>query len=583
MGKIKQLILQMPRILREWSWMKTYMKRYRWGILFYIVLGLIGVGMSFVVNLAQKDLINAVTAQNKVLGSIVQAAAIVLSLSVAGIFLNAGSSWVSARINVRVINEIREDIFNKIIVSRWESLSRYHSGDLINRLEGDVNTVASGVIGFLPSVVTTVAKFVGALAIILYYDPIMAVLALISAPVLLFSSRPLVRIMRKHNEKMRDINGRVLAFNGEVFQNIQLVKAFDLGSAYCKNLRVLLAEYRTIRLEYNRVTIIMGIVTGLLGLVAGYSCYAWGVYRLYVDDLYYGNMTLYLSMASTLSSAFSALVHLVPQAVNTATAAGRVMEVTNLPVEGDADAAVAAELATLAEHEGVRLHFRDLTFQYARADKVVLDKVSFDVEPGQVVAFVGPSGGGKTTVLRLMLGLLEAREGGIEVESMDGRTRVMASDSTRRLCSYVPQGSSIFSGSIESNFLAVKPDATEEEIIHALKVADAWDFVSALPDTYRSVLSERGNNFSEGQLQRLSIARAVLRNAPILIMDEATSALDVDTEARVLKNLMIANPNRICLITTHRSSMLAYADMVFRVDGDGQFERTDDIELIAHS
>jgi ABC-type bacteriocin/lantibiotic exporter with double-glycine peptidase domain len=177
-----------------------------------------------------------------------------------------------------------------------------------------------------------------------------------------------------------------------------------------------------------------------------------------------------------------------------------------------------------------------------------------------------------------MLGLLEPREGTIEIESLDGSCRLNVSDSTRRLCAYVPQGNSVFSGTIESNFRAIKPDVTEEEIINALKLADAWSFVSVMPDTYRTELKEKGSNLSEGQLQRLSIARAILRNAPILIMDEATSALDVDTEARVLKNLMTENPNRICLITTHRPSMLDYSDIVFRVSGEGDFVMQDPSE-----
>ena len=575
MGKIKRLIARLPEILREWIWLSKYMKRYWLSIGFYIALGLVGVAMGLIVSVAQKDLINAVTAENKILEEIISAAAVVISLAVAQIFINAGSSWVSTRINIRVINEVREEIFRKIIASRWEALTSYHSGDIINRLEGDVNTIAGGAISFIPNLVTRLAQFIGAFAIIMYHDPTMAIFAFISAPVLLVTGRPLMRIMRKHNEKMRDINGRILGFNEEVFHNVQLVKAFNLGGEYCKNLRGFMAEYKKIRLDYNRVTIFMSILMGLIGLVAGYSCYAWGVYRLYIGAIDYGQMTLFISLTSTLSGSFSALVHIVPSAITTATAAGRVMEVTQLPAENDKDAAEAEVLCDIARKEGVRIHFRDITFNYNKSEMTVLDQVSFDVEPGQVVAFVGPSGGGKTTVLRLMLGLVEPRSGSIEIESLDGEHMLPVSDSTRRLCAFVPQGNSIFSGTIESNFRAIKPDVTEEEIVAALKIADAWSFVSALPNTFHTELKERGGNLSEGQLQRLSIARAILRDAPILIMDEATSALDVDTEARVLKNLMTENPNRICLITTHRPSMLAYSDIVFRVSGEGDFVRQD--------
>ena len=569
----RRRLRRIPEILREWVWLGHYMKRYWLTIVFYIFIGIVGVGMGLVMTMAQRSLINAVTAENKVIRDILTAASVAIALAVSQIFVKAVSSWVSANISIRVINEIREDIFNKIIVSRWDALCSYHSGDIINRLEGDVGSVAGGVISFLPNLVTGLTQFIGAFIIIMVYDPLMAVFALASAPVLVFSARPMMKIMRKHNEKMRDVNGRILSFNEEVFQNIQLVKAFSLGSDYCKNLRILLQEYRKIRLDYTKISILVSIVMGFIGLVAGYSCYAWGVYRLFIGAIEYGDMTMFIQLSGTLSSAFSSLVHIVPSAVSIATCAGRVMEVTSLPAETDADAETATEMCYIAQDQGVRISFKNVQFTYKDAEEPVLQNVTFDVEPGQVAAFVGPSGGGKTTVLRLMLGLLSPQEGSIEVIAKDGSLSVPVSESTRRLCSYVPQGNSIFSGTVESNLRAVAPHATEEEIIEALKLADAWEFISELPDTYRTKLSERGLNFSEGQLQRLSIARAILRNAPILIMDEATSALDVDTEARVLKNLMTANPRRICLITTHRASMLEYSDLVFRVEGNGSFHR----------
>ena len=573
MKRLKRLFLRIPEIMKEWIWMGKYMKRYWLGIAFYVCLGLIGVGMGLAASVAQKNLINAVTSADKVVNDVLVAASMVASLAIMQIFISAGSSWVSTRINIRVVNEIREEIFKKLISTRWESLASYHSGDIINRLEGDVNAIANGAIGFVPSLITRLAQFIGSLVIIMYHEPTMAIFAFFSAPILLITGRPMMRIMRKHNESMRDINGRILSFNEEVFQNVQLVKSFDLGLTYCKNLRGLLSEYKTIRLKYNRVSILMSLLMGFVGLIAGYSCYAWGVYCLFTGEIDYGEMTLFISLTGSLSGTFSALVGLVPSAISTATAAGRVMEVTQLPAESDDYAAEALALGEASREQGVRIQVRDVTFRYKDAETDVLQGVSFDVEPGQVVAFVGPSGGGKTTVLRLMLALLQAKEGSITVSSADGAVSMPLTESIRRLCAYVPQGSSIFSGTIESNLRAVKPDATEEEIITALKTADAWSFLSVLPDTYRSEVGEKGHNFSEGQLQRLSIARAILRNAPILIMDEATSALDIVTEARVLRNIMTENPNRVCLITTHRASMLDYSDVIFRVDGDGCFER----------
>ncbi|MBQ4112262.1 MAG: ABC transporter ATP-binding protein [Clostridia bacterium] len=573
MNQLKTWIKRMPEILREWVWLGRYMRRYRLTIVFYICIGILGVAMGLVMSVAQRSLINAVTAEIKIPRKIITAATLAIGLAISQIFIKAVSGWISAHVSIRVVNEIREDIFRKVLASRWELLCRFHSGDLINRLEGDVNAVSSGVITFLPNLVTGLVQFLGAFLIIMAFDPLMAVFALISAPVLVFSARPMMKIMRKHNQRMREVNGRILSFNEEVFQNIQLVKAFSLGSDYCEGLRTLLWEYRRIRLDFTKISIAVSVLMGFLGLIAGYSCYAWSVYRLYTGAILYGDMAMFIQLAATLSSAFSALIRMVPAAVSTATCAGRVMEVTALPAETDIDGEAASALREIADVRGVEIHFRDVAFTYMNGQIPVLQRVSFIAKPGQVVALVGPSGGGKTTVLRLMLGLLSPEQGSLSVVDPVEGISLPVSESTRRLCAYVPQGNSIFSGTIESNLRSVAPDATGEEVVEALRTADAWDFVSELPDTYRTRLGERGLNLSEGQLQRIAIARAVLRNAPILIMDEATSALDADTEARVLRNLMAGNPHRICLVTTHRAGMLAYADLVFRVEGDGSFHR----------
>ena len=571
MEKTKNWIQRIPALLREWMWLGNYMRRYWLIIIFYISIGILGVVMGLVLSMAQRTLINAVTATEKIPQEIITAACVSIGLAVSQIFIKAASAWFSAHISIRVVNEIREDIFMKVLAARWVFLCRYHSGDLINRMEGDVNTVAGGVITFLPNLFTGLTQFCGAFIIILIFDPLMAVLALISAPILVFSARPMMKIMRKHNERMRDVNGRILSFNEEVFQNVQLVKAFSLGSDYCKNLHMLLQEYRKIRLDFTGISIVVSIVMGFLGLIAGYSCYAWGVYRLYIGAILYGDMAMFIQLAGTLSASFSALVHLLPAAVSIATCASRVMEITGLPSEIDEDGAAVSAFCEIVKVRGVEIHCRDVSFAYEQSRVPVLQKVNFTVKPGQVVAFVGPSGSGKTTILRLMLGLLSREQGSLCIVDPAEGTTLPVSESTRRLCSYVPQGNSIFSGTIESNLRSVAPDATEEEVIEALRVADAWGFVSELPDTYRTKISERGSNFSEGQLQRIAIARAVLRNAPILIMDEATSALDVDTEARVLRNLMSAHPKRICMVTTHRIGILQYADLVFRVEEDGSF------------
>ena len=213
--------------------------------------------------------------------------------------------------------------------------------------------------------------------------------------------------------------------------------------------------------------------------------------------------------------------------------------------------------------DGFEIRMKDVNFSYAAEKKVITDS-EFVAKPGEIVALVGPSGEGKTTMIRLILGLIHPQEGDVVMRASDGKELSMNAD-IRHLFTYVPQGNTILSGTIAENMRTVKEDATDDEIIGALKISCAWDFVKDLEDTINSKVGERGRGLSEGQAQRIAIARAVLRDAPILLLDEATSALDVTTERNVLKNIVQQHPNKTCIVTTHRPSVLNMCHRVYRV------------------
>lgn len=212
---------------------------------------------------------------------------------------------------------------------------------------------------------------------------------------------------------------------------------------------------------------------------------------------------------------------------------------------------------------GFSVKMENVSFSYV-ANKKVLTDSRFEANPGEIIALVGPSGEGKTTMIRMLLGLIRPEDGDVSLASPNG-TAVEINADTRRYFAYVPQGNSMLSGTIAENLRMVREDATDEQIIEALQTACAWDFVSKLPDGINSKLGERGRGVSEGQAQRISIARAVLRNAPILLLDEATSALDVETERSVLRNIIKHHPNKTCIVTTHRPSVLNMCQRVYRV------------------
>ncbi len=562
-GEYAQLLRS---ITAEWKWLLRYVSHFRWQMALYVVLGVVSIAMGLSASVASKYLIDSVVSHNS--DTILKNAVFAITFALFQVITGSIISRIASVVGTKVSNSIRENVYEHIVYSHWEDINKYHSGELLNRIEGDVSALAGSVISFIPGVFTKLAQFVGCLAVVLYYDPVMAALAFLSSPFLLITSRFSARVMRKYNEQARKMNGKILSFYSESIQNIQTIKAFGMTRHYVEQLKTNLVLYRKLRLDHGKFSIIMTLCMSVIGLLVTYLCYGWGVWQLWNGAITYGTMTLFLQLSGQLTSSFSALVKLFPDAISIATAAGRIMELVDLPIETDDDGEMAESIQKKADTDGLILKCDNLTYTYRDGISPVVKDISFYVNPGETIAFVGPSGEGKTTILRLILGLVKADSGEITMQTKDGEV-ISVSDSTRRFCAYVPQDNAVFSGCIADNLRVVKPDATDEEIVTALKTADAWNFINKLEKGIYTTIGERGVNFSEGQIQRISIARALLRNAPVLVMDEATSALDADTEKTVLSNIMKTYPNRTCVITTHRPSMLEYCQRVYRINENG--------------
>ncbi len=556
---------------KEWKWLLCYASKYRLQIVLYVIIGLISTAMGLGASVASKYLIDSVVSHNS--DTILKSAVIAVTLGVTQIIVGAAVSRIAGVVGTKISMEIRSGVYEHVTYSKWADIRKYHSGDLLNRIEGDVSSVSNSIVSFIPNVFTTSAQFIGCLAVVLYYDPTMAIFAFMSAPFLVFSSRITTKMVRKYNKESREMNGRILSFYSESIQNLQTIKAFDITKRYVEQMKTNLQLHRKIKLDHDRFTIIMSLCLSVIGLAVAYTCYGWGVYRLWQGAISYGTMTLFLQISGQLTGSFSSLVSLVPGAITIATAAGRIMEITDLPLEENKDSEMAEKMEKSADESGVTIICNDLKYTYPDGDEPVVTNVSFRAEAGETIAFVGPSGEGKTTLLRLILGLVDADSGELIIATKDGN-KIPVSECTRRFCSYVPQGNAIFSGTVADNLRVVRPEASDEEIIDALKISDAWSFIEDLPLGINTEISEKGVNFSEGQVQRMSIARAILRDAPIVVMDEATSALDAKTEETVLANMMKAYPNRTRIITTHRPSMLQYCTRVYRIDEKGSLVET---------
>lgn len=539
--------------------MFSYAKNYKWEIAFYTCLGIFQVIMSLVSAEASKNLIDIVTQQkvDKASWMII----VMISMSLFNLAFSSIMSRITLKINIRIQNDIQADIFDKIISVNWLDLSKYHSGDLLNRFGSDVGTVAQSAIGWVPDLLICIFNLVITLAVVMYKDPTMMILTALNAPMMVLSSKLMMSRMRKYNKKVKEMNSEVTAFQSETFSNVDSIKSFNLTGLFSQRLRDFQNRYKEVSLEYNLFSIKTNIVLSLLGMAIQFTFYGWAVYRLWQGAYTYGTMTYFLNQSGRLSSAFSSLVSIIPNTISSTISAGRLMELVNLPKE-TSDLTVNAQL-TEASSEGFSLAFENVYFSYVENQKVLVDS-SMIARPGEIVALVGPSGEGKTTMIRMFLGLIHPAEGGAYLICQNGE-KVPLGMTTRSLFAYVPQGNTIFSGTVADNLRMVKPDATDEEIIEALKTACAYDFIERLPEGINSKVGARGQGFSEGQAQRISIARAIIKDAPILLLDEATSALDVATERRVLRNIMQNNPHKTCIVTTHRPSVLNMCQRVYRV------------------
>lgn len=586
-GKIKDG--SFSGIYGESRWIYKYAKIYKWSILTYIFFGLLSTAMSLGSSVVSKILIDSVIVMKygqNAAGSISAAgrhypiyitAVMYIMMALAVIAANALTSRISAKIDIKVNNEIRADIFNKILEADWEAASEYHSGDLLNRLNSDVSAVSSSVLGWIPNLITRTFQFVGTFLIIFYYDRTLAFLALVSAPFTIIVSRTLMKKMRNYNKKMKEASGKTLAFNQESFQNTQTIKSFGIVREFGDKMKKVQDEYAGMALDYNRFAVITSAVMSLAGTVVSALCFGWGIYRLWKGFISYGTMTMFLQLAASLSSAFSSLVGLVPSAIAATTSAGRLMAVSELPKEKYEDEEGVASILEASDKEGVFVKLEDAEFAYRGGSKV-FEHAQFYAGAGEIVALVGPSGEGKTTLLRVLLSIVRISAGEACIGTdREGKT-VKISAASRKLFSYVPQGNTIFSGTVADNIRMLKPDATDDMITEALKLACAYDFVMKLPKGIYSHVGEHGGGFSEGQAQRLAIARAVASDAPILLLDEATSALDVATERKVLRNIMNSDRKKTCILTTHRPSVLGVCSRVYRIS-DYRIEQMKEEEI----
>ena len=547
------------QFLDDWKWIFQYSKKYQWAILVYTVFGIISSTLGLGSAVFTKYMIDIIV--NRKVEQLGFIALFMVFSTLFSLLFSSIYQRLAAKISIQVNNDIQANIFEKVMDAEWMALNQYSSGDLANRFSNDIRSVANNAVNWIPSVIIQVYTFIATFFVICYYDITMALISFISAPFLLLSGRYILRKIQSHKQNVLKVNSQVMAFQVEAFYNYDTIKSFGVTEQYNDKLKKWQKEYETTNLDYNLFSIKSNVWMKLLGTMVSFTAFGYCLFRLWTGSITYGTMTLFLQQRSKLSTNFDSLVKILPEMVNSSVAAHRIREIAELPKERH-DLGNVEQLEKTAS-KGLTVQMKDVDFSYVE-NKEVLTKSSFLANPGEIVALVGPSGEGKTTILRMILGLIYPQRGEVIIKDAEGN-EVFANADLRELFSYVPQGNTLFSGTIADNLKLAKEDATEAEMIAALKTACAWEFVEQMDGSLYAKVAERGRGISEGQAQRIAIARAILRDAPVLLLDEATSALDAQTEQKVLQNIMKQHPNKTCIISTHRPGALELCQRIYRV------------------
>lgn len=540
-------------IIDDWKWIFSYSKRYKGAIIFYTLLGIVSSTLALAAGVVSKHVIDIVTGYKTEKLSLL--IILMVSSSLFSLVFHSVLNRVSAKLQLKIHHEIQTDIFDKIMDSDWLSISRYRSGDILNRFSNDTRTVSSNAVSWIPNIVIALYSLLATFAVIWNYSKVMALLAIASAPVMLIMSRFIIGRQREYSRRTREVSSKVMTFEVETFYNMDSIKSFGVSSLYGEKLREWQNQFRDIALESNLFSIKVNVLMAIVSDIIQFAAFGYCLWLLWNHQITYGTMTLFLTQRSRMSSAFNNVVSIFPTFLNASVSANRIRELVQLPKE--------KHLPHEEIKERLKVVLENVDFAYEE-DKPVITNANFIANPGEISALIGPSGHGKTTMIRLILGLIEPNQGIAGIELEDGN--FIPGNADIRFCfSYVPQGNAILSGTIAENMRIVKENASDDEIIDCLKLACAWDFVKEMSDGINSSVGERGKGLSEGQAQRVAIARALLRDAPVLLLDEATSALDVATERQVLRNIMDKNKDKTCIVTTHRPSVLSLADKVYGV------------------
>lgn len=552
MGELKSLHKQLLSQKGYVRWLAKYTVPYLPRIALIVVIGFISTSFTISLAVISKRIIDDAT-----IGGInIDDVWLYVALIFATLIANALTTLVTVFLDEHFSFGIRKQLFERILHSDWMKIIDYHTGDLMTRMTSDARNISDGITNVLPTTLNMLIQLVITFIVLYYYEPLIAVMALIFAPIAAIISFLLGRVVKRLEIKVQESEAAYRSYLQESMGNLLVIKAFTNESFAADKL----VELRENRFKWVKKRSYIGVisssvisVTFHLGYIAAFS---FGAYQISRGEITYGTLTVFLTLVNRIQGPIIQLARNIPKIARVLASAGRVIELQEIDLEERSN-----NTKSNPKHVGVSLE--ELSFGYNEKESI-FSSASTMIKPQEFVAIIGESGIGKTTMIRLILSFLNPDYGNISFWDGDNRLEILGSDA-RQFISYVPQGNTLFSGTIRANLSIGKNDATDADIWEALEMAAAVEFVNDLPHGLDTLIGEKGHGISEGQAQRIAIARAFIKKAPFLILDEATSALDEDTELNVLKGLKRLEPRPTCLIVTHRSSILEYCDRELKI------------------
>lgn len=489
-------------------------------------------------------------------GSLLKSGILLFAVIAIQILLSASQSILNAYSNGKQTIAFRNYLFGVLCRKKYADISAYHSGDILNRFTSDIDTVVTSSVNIIPNVVSIATKIVAGIGTMLFMNPYIAAAVLLCGVTFPAIGRAINKRYKYMHKECQRTEGRTRAFLQECFENIVVIKTFISEAPFIKKLDSYMDDNFRLKIKRTSISVIANISLYALFTAGYYAVLLWGAGGLSGGTLTYGTLMAFLQLISQLRAPLQNVSGILPQYYSALASAERLME-----LEGAADEPfpAAAERLEKIKEDFRTLEIKNLFFGYA--GESVLRDFSLCAKRGNITAITGESGSGKSTLFKLILGLYEPQSGSIAING-----EIPLDASLRGLFAYVPQGNMVLSGTVRENITMNNRAVTDEQIERAARAAEIYDYITYLPDGFETHLAERGAGLSEGQIQRISIARALLTNAPILLLDEATSALDEETETRVLANIK-SMTDKTVLFITHRNTSLKVCDRIVHVEG----------------